>query len=178
MILIWEGTYCPSTGELYDFDLRKHVLSIIWEALWFWHDKARTQVKIIALPITSVDDGEYMPSTVKIIELPRWWTVRAFSGQHHRAPQMMHSTVRLRSKSNSSPDDVHYVPSGELYDFDLRRHVLSIIWGALWFWSEKAHTVHHLRRAPQMMDSTCLFRSKSYSSPDDGQHVPSHVKII
>ena len=30
-----------------------------------------SQVKIIALPITSADDGEYMPSTVKIIELPR-----------------------------------------------------------------------------------------------------------
>jgi hypothetical protein len=33
MILTVEGTYCPSTGELYDFDMRKHVLSIIWGAL-------------------------------------------------------------------------------------------------------------------------------------------------
>jgi hypothetical protein len=39
------------------------------------------QVKIIELPITSADDGEYMPSTVKLIEL-----------------------------------------------FDMKRHVLSIIW--------------------------------------------------
>ena len=31
MILTVEGTYCPSTGELYDFDMRKYVLSIIWE---------------------------------------------------------------------------------------------------------------------------------------------------
>jgi hypothetical protein len=30
-----------------------------------------SQVKIVELPITSADDGEYMPSTVKIIELPR-----------------------------------------------------------------------------------------------------------
>jgi hypothetical protein len=27
----------------------------------------------------------------------------------------------------------------------MRRHVLSIIWGAIWFWHEKARTVHHLR---------------------------------
>jgi hypothetical protein len=40
MILIWEGTYCPSSGELYTFDLRRHVLSIIWGALWFWLEKA------------------------------------------------------------------------------------------------------------------------------------------
>jgi hypothetical protein len=25
-----EGTYCSSSGELYDFDLRRHELSIIW----------------------------------------------------------------------------------------------------------------------------------------------------
>jgi hypothetical protein len=29
-----------------------------------------------------------------------------------------------------------------------------------------------------MMDSTGRLRSKSYSSADDGQYVPSHVKII
>ena len=51
-----------------------------------------SHIKIIELPITSTDDGEYMPSTVKIKELPRWWTLRAFSGQNHRAPQMMDST--------------------------------------------------------------------------------------
>ena len=28
------------------------------------------------------------------------------------------------------------------------------------------------------MDSTCLLMSTSYSSPDDGQYVPSTVKII
>jgi hypothetical protein len=30
----------------------------------------------------------------------------------------------------------------------------------------------------QIMDSTCLLRSKSYSSPDDGHYMPSHVKIM
>jgi hypothetical protein len=44
--------------------------------------------------------------------------------------------------------------TGELYDFDMRKHVLTIIWG------------------------TCLLKSKSYSSPDNGQYVPSQVKII
>jgi hypothetical protein len=50
---------------------------------------------------------------------------------------------------------------------------LFIIWGALWFWPEKTRTVHHLGssiiltwedqndRAPQMMDSTGLLKSKS-----------------
>jgi hypothetical protein len=33
MILNVEGTYCPSSGELYDFDMRRHVLSIIWAAI-------------------------------------------------------------------------------------------------------------------------------------------------
>jgi hypothetical protein len=43
MILTWKGTsYCPPFGELYDFERRVHVLSIIWGALWFWHEKART----------------------------------------------------------------------------------------------------------------------------------------
>jgi hypothetical protein len=30
-----------------------------------------SHIKIIELLITSADDGEYMPSSVKIIELPR-----------------------------------------------------------------------------------------------------------
>jgi hypothetical protein len=150
MILTWEGTYWPSYGELYDFDLRRK-------------------------SYISPDDGQYVSSQVKIIELPRWWTVRAFSGQNHRAPQMMDSTCLLRTKSYCSPEfwpektrTVHhlgssmnltwedtYCPSfGELYEFDMRRHVMSIIWGALSFWSENTRTVHHL-----------------------GQYVSSQVKI-
>jgi hypothetical protein len=39
--------------------------------------------------------------------VPKWRRERAFSGQNHRG-------------------------SGELCGFDLRGHVLSIIWGALW----------------------------------------------
>jgi hypothetical protein len=52
---------------------------------------------------------------------------------------MMESTCLLNSKSNISTDDGQYMPSentycpssGELYDFDMRRHVMSIICGAL-----------------------------------------------
>jgi hypothetical protein len=33
MILTVEGTYCPSSGELYDFDMRRRILSIIWGAI-------------------------------------------------------------------------------------------------------------------------------------------------
>jgi hypothetical protein len=57
------------------------------------------------------DDGQYVSSHVKIIEPPRCWEVRVFSGQHDRALQRMHSTCLLRSKSYSSPDDEQYVPS-------------------------------------------------------------------
>jgi hypothetical protein len=169
---------------------------------------------------SSPDDGQYVSSQVKIIELSRWWTVRVFSGQNHIAPQMMDSTCHhLESSMILTWEGTYFPSSGELYDVVLRRHVLSIIWGALSFWSEKTRTVHHLgsyiiltwedtycpsfgelydfylRRnvlsiiwraiwfwqnhiAPQMMDSTCLLRSKSYSSPDDGQYVSSQVKII
>ena len=44
---------------------------------------------------SSPDDGQYVPSTVKIIELP----------------QMIDGTGRLWSKSYSSADDGEYVPS-------------------------------------------------------------------
>jgi hypothetical protein len=57
MILTVEGTYCPSSGELHDFEMRRHVLFIIW--------------RVIDLHITSAYHGEYMPSAVKIIELHR-----------------------------------------------------------------------------------------------------------
>ena len=87
---------------------------------------------LISKSCSSPDDGQYVPSTVKIIELHRWWTVRAFSGQNDRATQRW--TVRAVSGQNH------------------------IAW--------------------QMMDSTCLLMSKSYSSPDDGQYAPSHVTII
>ena len=60
---------------------------------------------------SSPDDGQYVPSTVKIIELPKWSTVRAFTGQNDRAPQMIDDTGRLRSKSYSLADDGQYVPS-------------------------------------------------------------------
>jgi hypothetical protein len=33
MMLTVEGKYCPSTGEPYDFDMRKHILSTIWGSL-------------------------------------------------------------------------------------------------------------------------------------------------
>jgi hypothetical protein len=169
MILTWEGTYCPSLRS------KSH---------------------------SSPNDGQYVSSHVKIIELSRWWTVRAFSGQNHRAPQMMDSVCLLRymrrhvlsiiwgaiwfwpEKKRTihhlerymllTWEDTHCPSSGELYDFDLRRHVLSIIWRA---WTVRAFSGQN-HRAFQMMDSKCLLRSKLYISPDDGQYVSSHVKII
>jgi hypothetical protein len=96
MILTWEGTYCPSSGELYDFDLRRRVLSIIWGALSFWSENTRI---VHHLRSSMIFTGQYVCSQVKIIELPRWWTVRVFSSQNHRAPQMMDSACLLKSKS-------------------------------------------------------------------------------
>jgi hypothetical protein len=148
--------------------MRRHVLSIIWGAIWF---------------------GRRGPGMANI------WTVRAFSGQNDRAWQILDSTCLLMSKSYSSPDDGQYVAlwfwpektrtvhhlgsymiltwegtycpsSGELYDFNRRGHVLSITCG-------RDGELYDFD--PQMMDSTCHFRSKSYSYPDDGQCVPSTV---
>jgi hypothetical protein len=33
VIELCEDTYLPSSGELYDFDMRRHLVSIIWGAL-------------------------------------------------------------------------------------------------------------------------------------------------
>jgi hypothetical protein len=183
MILTWEDTYCPSSGEVYDFVMRRHILSINWQAIWFWPETARTvhhlwSSIILTLEGTyspssqnhrapqmiestcllrskshsSPDDGQYVSSQVKIVELHRWWTVRALYGEKARTLNHLRSSMILTWEGTYCPS------SGELYEFDMRRHILSI--------------------APQMMDSTCPLRSKSNSSPDDGQNVPSHVKII
>ena len=42
MILTVEGTYCPSSGKLCDFDMRRHVLPIILGAMWFWPENSCT----------------------------------------------------------------------------------------------------------------------------------------
>jgi hypothetical protein len=60
MTLTIEGTYCPSSGEVYDFDRRGHVLFIIWE---LYDIDLRRHV----LSIIWRDDGQYLPSHVKII---------------------------------------------------------------------------------------------------------------
>ena len=111
MILTREGTYCPSSGELYDFDMRRHVLSIICGAIWFWHEKARTVHHLWSYLILN-------------------WEARTL----HILPSYMILTW----------DGPYRQSFGELYHFDLRRHVMSIIWGALWFWHEKTRTVYHL----------------------------------
>jgi hypothetical protein len=75
------------------------------------HQMMDSTCLLMSQSYSSADDGQYVPSTVKIIELPRWWTVPAFSGQNDRASQMIDSTGRLRLKSYSSADDGQYVPS-------------------------------------------------------------------
>jgi hypothetical protein len=57
----------------------------------------------------------------------------------------------------------------------LRRHVLSIIWGAIWFWHEKERTVHHL---PSYTILTWDDPYRSSFAPDDGHYVSAQVKII
>jgi hypothetical protein len=139
MILTVEGTYCSSSGELYDFDLRRHVLSIIRGAIWFWPEKPRTVHHLgSSIMLTwvgtycpssgelyefdlrnSPDDGQYVPSHVKIIELPI-----------------------------TSADDGEYMPSSVKF-IELPR-----------WWTVRAFSGQH-DRAPQMMESTCPLRLKS-----------------
>jgi hypothetical protein len=110
-----------------------------WGALWFWPEKARSVCHLGTCwgalwfwPKRARPFHHLERRAGELCGFPRWWTVRAFSGQNRRAPQMMDSAGRLRSKSYSSPDDGQYVPS-----------------------------LCQNHRAPQMMDSTCLLRSKS-----------------
>jgi hypothetical protein len=60
--LIWEGKYCPLSGELYDFDRIGHVMSIIWGALRFWPEKART-VHHLGNSMILTWEGTYCPSS-------------------------------------------------------------------------------------------------------------------
>jgi hypothetical protein len=170
--------YCPSSGELYDFDLRRLVLSIIWGALWCWPERART-IHHLGISIMLIWEDTYCPWSGDLydFDLRRHVLVRAFSSQSHSAPQMMDSTCLLRSKSYCSPDDGRYVSSHVkiiIYDFVLRRHVLYSICGALWFWPENTRSVHHLE------SSMILTWEGTYcpSFGELGQYVPSQVKII
>jgi uncharacterized protein YjiS (DUF1127 family) len=147
MILTWEGTYCPSYAELYDFDMRRHVLSIICGALWFWHEKARTVHHQGSYMILTWD-GPYCPSFGELyhVDLRRHvlsiiWGALWFWPEKARTVDHLGSSMILTWEGTYCPS------SGELYDFDMRRQVRAF--------SCQKH------RAPQMMDSTCLHRSKS-----------------
>jgi hypothetical protein len=59
--------YCPSSGELYYFDLRRHVLSIIWGAILFLPEKARTVLHLRSSMILIVE-GTYCPSSGEIFD--------------------------------------------------------------------------------------------------------------
>ena len=172
-ILTWEGTYCPSSGELYDFDLRRHVLSIIWGALSFWPEDTycpssgelyEFNRRGHVLSIICGRDAEYMIFTVhhlssliltrmSIIWGAIWfWHEQARTVHHlgactltvdHTAERTR--TVVMRSYMILTWEGTYCPSSGELYDFDSRGHVLSIIWVAMRFWPEKARTVYHLR---------------------------------
>ena len=171
MILTWEDTYCPSSAELYGFDLRRPVLSIIWGSLWFWPEKART-VHHLGSSIILTWEDTYCPSSGELYEFNRRGHVLSIICGRDAVYMIL------------TWEDTYCPSSGELYDFDSRGHVLSIIWvamrfwpekvlsitgssiglsiiwgalwlwrrghvlfiilGALWFWHEKARTVHHL----------------------------------
>jgi hypothetical protein len=59
--------YCPSSGELCDFDLRRHVLSIIWGAILFLLENARTVLHLKSFMILTVE-GTYCPSSGELYE--------------------------------------------------------------------------------------------------------------
>jgi uncharacterized protein YjiS (DUF1127 family) len=101
VIFTWEGTYCSSSGELYDFDLRTQVVSIIWKALWFWPEKTRTVHHLGSYMILTWEDT-YCPSSGELYDfdlrrhvLSIIWGAIWFC-QNHIALQMMDSTFLLR----------------------------------------------------------------------------------
>ena len=165
MILTWESTYCPSSGELYDCDMRRRVLSIIWGAIWFWHEKARTVHHLPSYMILTWDgpycpslgssiiltwEGTYSSSSVELYDFARRghvlsiiWRATWFWDEEARAVHHLESYMILRWGGTYCPssgdlydldvEGTYSPPSGELYDINHRGHVLSIIWGALWF---------------------------------------------
>jgi hypothetical protein len=123
-ILTWEDTHCPSSVELYDFDLRRHVLSIIWGALWICPEKARTVHHLGSSTILTVE-GMYSPSSADVMGTLWFWTEKA-------------RTLRYLGKC-----------WGALWFWpEKARSVchLGTCWGALWFWPKRARPFHHLER--------------------------------
>ena len=149
MIVTGEGAYCPSSGELYDFDMRRHVLSIICQAIWFWPETARTVHLWVALSfwpdkartvhhlwssmILTVE-GTHCPSSGELhdFEMRKYvlsiiWRATWFWDEEARTVHHLGSYLILTWEGT-------YCPSSEdLYDLDRRGHVLSTIWGALWY---------------------------------------------
>ena len=150
MILRWGGSCCPSSGELYDFDMKRHVLPINWGDRRFWHEKTRTVHHLGALRVWPAKtrtvhhprssmiltwEGTYCPSSAELCDF--------VLGRHvlsiiwgalwiwHEKARIVH---HLESYMILTWDGPYCSSFGELYHFDLRRHVQSIIWGALWFW--------------------------------------------
>ena len=150
MILIVEGTYCPSSGELYDFDTRRHVLSIIRGAIWFWPEKARTVHHLWSYMILTWE-GTYCPSSVELFDFELRSTYSPYSAELYDFdlrrpvpsiiwgalsfwPEKARTVDHLGSSMIFTVEGTYWPSSGELSDFGMRRHVLSIIWGAIWFW--------------------------------------------
>jgi hypothetical protein len=90
MILTVEGRYSPSSRELSHFEMRRHVLSIIWGTITA---RASSSQNHVALQMMDNTPPPHL------------------NGQNHGAPQMMDCTGPLRSKSYSLADDGQYVPS-------------------------------------------------------------------
>jgi hypothetical protein len=73
---------------------------------------------------SSPDDGQYVSSHVKIIELRRWWTVRVLShlgtcwGGAIYWPEKTRTVHHLGSYMILTWDGTYCPSSGELYDFD------------------------------------------------------------
>jgi hypothetical protein len=111
MNLTWEGTCCPSSGELYDFDRRGHVLSINWRALRFWPEKTRT-VHQLGSSMILTWEGTYCPSSGELYDFNR----RGRAGKRYGFDLRRHVLSAIWGRA------------GERYGFDLRGHVLSIIW--------------------------------------------------
>ena len=128
-----------------------HHLRTWWEALWFWHEKARTVHHLGSylwiwglwprwhvLSIICGRDGKLYDFDMRRHVLSIIWGAIWIWHEKARTVHHLGSYLILTWEGTYCPS------SGELYDFDLRRHVLSIIRGAMWFWPEKTRTVHHL----------------------------------
>jgi hypothetical protein len=128
MILTWEDTYCPSSGELYDFnvegmyspssaDVMGSSFILNWEGTY-----SPPFGEVVGSAMVLTWEGTSFPSSEESCWGALWfWLERA---------RLVHHLGELYGLVPERATPVYHLGTClVLYGFDLRCHVLSTIWG-------------------------------------------------